>query len=165
MGHTKQQLKKGFTIIEVMIVLAIAGLIMLIVLIAIPQLQRNQRNTARKNIVGRIKTEIDSYTGNNNGNIPASAADLTSLTKRYLSGVNLKDPSSGSNMSLTYTTGAGSASPGSIPTGAALPAIGGINYQTSSTCNGESVVTGGTARQYAMWTQLEGGAIQCLDNQ
>ena len=46
-----QNLKKrnqGFTIIEVMIVLAIAGLIMLIVFLAVPALQRNQRNTARK---------------------------------------------------------------------------------------------------------------------
>jgi prepilin-type N-terminal cleavage/methylation domain-containing protein len=39
---------KGFTIIELMIVLAIAGLIILIVLLAVPALQRNSRNTARK---------------------------------------------------------------------------------------------------------------------
>ncbi|MDQ3065292.1 MAG: prepilin-type N-terminal cleavage/methylation domain-containing protein, partial [bacterium] len=32
---------KGFTIIEVLIVLAIAGLIMLIVFLAVPALQRN----------------------------------------------------------------------------------------------------------------------------
>lgn len=44
----------GFTIIEVMIVLAVAGLIMAIVLVAIPQLQRSQRNTSRKDTLGRI---------------------------------------------------------------------------------------------------------------
>jgi prepilin-type N-terminal cleavage/methylation domain-containing protein len=39
---------RGFTIVEVIIVLAIAGLIILIVLLAVPALQRNSRNTARK---------------------------------------------------------------------------------------------------------------------
>lgn len=48
--HKMKQLRneKGFTIIEVMIVLAIAGFIMGIVFIAIPALQRNSRNTARQ---------------------------------------------------------------------------------------------------------------------
>jgi prepilin-type N-terminal cleavage/methylation domain-containing protein len=36
--------QKGFSIIEVLIVLAIAGLIMLIVFLAVPALQRNSRN-------------------------------------------------------------------------------------------------------------------------
>ena len=40
--------QKGFTIIEVMIVLAIAGLIILIVFLAVPALQRNGRNTQQK---------------------------------------------------------------------------------------------------------------------
>ena len=48
--------QKGFTIIEVMIVLAIAGLIIAVVLVAVPQLQRNQRNNARKSILSRIKS-------------------------------------------------------------------------------------------------------------
>ena len=39
---------QGFTIIEVMIVLAIAGLILLIVFLAVPALQRNGRNTTKK---------------------------------------------------------------------------------------------------------------------
>ena len=38
---------EGFTIIEVLIVLAIAGLILLVVFLAVPALQRNARNTQR----------------------------------------------------------------------------------------------------------------------
>jgi prepilin-type N-terminal cleavage/methylation domain-containing protein len=60
----------GFTIIEVMIVLAIAGLIMVIVFIAVPQLQRNQRDNARQNIANRVKAEIETYAGNNQGLYP-----------------------------------------------------------------------------------------------
>ena len=38
----------GFTIIEVVLVLAIAGLIFLMVFIALPTLQRSQRDTQRR---------------------------------------------------------------------------------------------------------------------
>ena len=37
--------KKGFTIIEVVLVLAVAGLIFLMVFLALPALQRAQRDT------------------------------------------------------------------------------------------------------------------------
>ena len=65
---TKQQ--KGFTIIEVLIVLAIAGLIMLIVFLAVPALQRNSRNTQRKNDVSAILSAVSEFTNNNNGQLP-----------------------------------------------------------------------------------------------
>lgn len=152
---------KGFTIIEVMIVLAIAGLIIGVVLVAIPQLQRNQRNEARRSILGRIKTEVDNYTGNNNGRIPANATDVTSFVSRYMTGVNYEDPRSGTNMAITWPTSAVIAG---VPSGGSLPAVGSIFYRSSFSCNGESLVAS-SARQYALWTQLEGGAIYCLDNE
>ncbi|MCA9347877.1 type II secretion system protein [Candidatus Saccharibacteria bacterium] len=58
---------KGFTIIEVLIVLAIAGLIMLIVFLAIPALQRSQRNTQRKSDASAIVTAINNASTNANG--------------------------------------------------------------------------------------------------
>lgn len=68
---------KGFTIIETMIVLAIAGLIMLIVFMAVPALQRSSRNTSRKNDAGNISSAISNFISNNNGSLPASPGDLT----------------------------------------------------------------------------------------
>jgi prepilin-type N-terminal cleavage/methylation domain-containing protein len=62
--------QKGFTIIEVVLVLAIAGLIFLMVFIALPALQRSQRNTQRKNDLSRIATAATSYQSNNNGITP-----------------------------------------------------------------------------------------------
>lgn len=62
MNHTKDQ--KGFTIIEVVLVLAIAALIFLMVFIALPALQRNQRDTARKNDAGVVASAITNYTSN-----------------------------------------------------------------------------------------------------
>ena len=59
--------EKGFTIIEVVLVLAIAGLIFLMVFIALPALQRSQRDTQRKNDLARLNTALTSYQSNNKG--------------------------------------------------------------------------------------------------
>lgn len=64
---------KGFTIIEVLIVLAIAGLIMLIVFLAVPALQRNSRNTQRRNDVQKILGIMQEAANNNNGILPSGA--------------------------------------------------------------------------------------------
>lgn len=61
--------KKGFTIIEVVLVLAIAGLIFLMVFIALPALQRNQRDTQRRNDYSMLSSAITTYSTNNGGKI------------------------------------------------------------------------------------------------
>jgi prepilin-type N-terminal cleavage/methylation domain-containing protein len=63
---------KGFTIIEVLIVLAIAGLILLIVLLAIPALQRSQRNNARKSDAGHTVSAVNSFVADDNGVLPGN---------------------------------------------------------------------------------------------
>lgn len=67
---------EGFTIIEVLIVLAIAGLIMLIVFLAVPALQRNQRNNARVSDASRIAASVSECLANRNG-VTASCDGLT----------------------------------------------------------------------------------------
>ncbi len=64
--------EQGFTIIEVLIVLAIAGLIMLIVFLAVPALQRNSRNTQRRNDVSGLLGAYQEAVNNNNGAVPAA---------------------------------------------------------------------------------------------
>lgn len=108
---TNKHLKRndGFTIIEVLIVLAIAGLIMLIVFLAVPALQRNARNTSRKSDASSLGSAIAEYVNNNDGAIPASCtgtgcgfvanwrpgfyatADVT-FTKHAAGGASLNDP-------------------------------------------------------------------------
>lgn len=56
---------RGFTIIEVVLVLAIAGLIFLIVFLALPALQRSQRDTARKNSLSQIVAALHNFRANN----------------------------------------------------------------------------------------------------
>ena len=51
-------MSKGFTIIEVIIVLVIGAVIMIAVFLVVPQLQRTQRDSARENTVRRIVVAV-----------------------------------------------------------------------------------------------------------
>jgi prepilin-type N-terminal cleavage/methylation domain-containing protein len=72
LSNIRNRKEKGFTIIEVLIVLAIAGLILLVVFLAVPALQRNARNTQRKEDVASIMGGVSEFINNNNGNLPAA---------------------------------------------------------------------------------------------
>ena len=60
----KYKLYEGFTIIEVVLVLAIAGLIFLAVFLALPALQRSIRDKSRKDSVARTVAMIKTYRSN-----------------------------------------------------------------------------------------------------
>ena len=77
--------KKGFTIIEVLIVLAIAGLILVIVLLAVPNLQRNNRNTQIRADANNILGYASDWATNNNGATPFVVCSDTANGKVYMS--------------------------------------------------------------------------------
>lgn len=82
---------EGFTIIEVLIVLAIAGLILLIVFLAVPALQRNSRNTQKKNDVSKALGAVNEWVSNNSGKVPTSADESSLNTAASLTqGVTIK---------------------------------------------------------------------------
>jgi prepilin-type N-terminal cleavage/methylation domain-containing protein len=65
--------EQGFTVVETMIVLAIAGLILLVVLLAIPALERSSRNNERRQDVQTILAAVSSHELNNSGNMPQAS--------------------------------------------------------------------------------------------
>ena len=67
---------EGFTIVEVALVLAIAGLIFLMVFIALPAVQRTQRDAKRRDDVGTLLTAIQKYQNNNRGSLPSDPKEL-----------------------------------------------------------------------------------------
>ena len=71
---TQLKTKKGFTIIEVVLVLAIAGLIFMMVFLALPALQRAQRDTQRRDDMARFAAQISQYQTNNRGRVPDNDA-------------------------------------------------------------------------------------------
>lgn len=75
---TKQHsnIKSGFTIIEVVLVLAIAGLIFLMVFIAYPALQRSQHDTQRTDDMARVQTALANWQNNHNNRLPGTSPCL-----------------------------------------------------------------------------------------
>jgi prepilin-type N-terminal cleavage/methylation domain-containing protein len=155
---------KGFTIIEVLIVLAIAGLIMLIVFLAVPALQRNQRNTSRKNDSSRVATAASNYVTNSNGQKIDSTAKLDAIIAD--AGTMAQFPTLTS--AATPTKDKVSFADGSTTAQAAIT-VDGLNIVTGAKC--DTAVVGktlaGNARQMALQYPSEkaDGTIQglCMD--
>lgn len=61
--------KKGFTLIEVVLVLAIGGLIILMALLVFPNAMANLNDTQRREDYAQIATNVNQYSSSNNGKI------------------------------------------------------------------------------------------------
>ena len=147
---------QGFTLIEVVLVLAIAGLIFLIVFLALPALQRSQRDTQRKNDLSRLMSQVTNYQSNNQGNLPG---DWDAFRGNYLTngGQTFNDPSTGSVYAIT----ASNSVPGTQPTFTE----GTIRVYTSARCGGGWGVSGGAGgRNFAAVIYQEQGGFYCQNN-
>lgn len=167
MNVPQKQRDEGFTIIEVVLVLAIAALIMLMVFIALPALQRNQRDTTRKNDISRLQSTVNNYKSTNRGKLPQMN---TSFVDAYMTrdGDQFADPA-GEDYRLVNLSGTGNVSftddrfsdTYSTPANAAR-----IFFRVGGKCNFDtSSVTGGsaTARTVVIIKGLEGGGVQCVE--
>lgn len=138
----------GFTIIEIMIVLAIAGLIMLIVFLAVPALERNSRNTARKQDASRIADATSNFINNNNGTLPATTSDLTTILNDAgtLGEYKLSVGSSVATNTLSITSTAAQS---------ALTGQDEVQVVTGATCGTSGATVAGTSRQVALQYTIE----------
>jgi prepilin-type N-terminal cleavage/methylation domain-containing protein len=160
MNVPQKSKQNGFTIIEVVLVLAIAALIFLMVFIALPALQRNQRDTQRKNDVNRAATAITNYTSNNRGALPA-ADKWTAFTDDYLKGDGdqFADPSAGDYVLTPLAAGTAPADPTTDVERAMM------YYTTGATCGADGLAESGKgARKVAFRLKLEGAGYVCSSN-
>jgi prepilin-type N-terminal cleavage/methylation domain-containing protein len=174
---------KGFTIIEVMIVLAIAGLIMAIVFFAVPQLRRNSADNQRQSVANRVKAEMDTYSANNQGVAPIKYVNNTQaltpsfqpcptvggagngscgdFATRYLANVNINDPTTNAAMPISIA---------SCP--AAVGATCGFTYNkgnlyivAKATCTGDTPYGAAGSNQFALVVGLDRTNTRyCVDN-
>ncbi|MCX6727487.1 MAG: prepilin-type N-terminal cleavage/methylation domain-containing protein [Candidatus Saccharibacteria bacterium] len=151
LNKIKNRKQEGFTIIEVLIVLAIAGLIMLIVFLAVPALQRNSRNTEVKNEANRMATGINEFISNANGKNPSASASTTANSDAE---TIYKGATATRITKLTIQTG-DVTNASDTPSGIAIAV-------TNGQCNGNIAKSGGTARQAALQYGLEGGQSACI---
>ncbi len=169
----------GFTIIEVVLVLAIAGLIFLMVFIALPQLQRAQKDTQRREDVDRLSSAITQWQANNNGRIPGQReasvctpgtdtsmtalrgdTEACRLLREYMNSVSATenafvDPD-GPPYQLRIFNGPASNRPDGLDHT--------IYMYTRSKCNGEEIEQANNPRDYAILYKLEGSGTYCISN-
>jgi prepilin-type N-terminal cleavage/methylation domain-containing protein len=153
----KNRKEEGFTIIEVLIVLAIAGLIMLIVFLAVPALQRNSRNTQRQADASKIASAISACLSAKNGQI--ASCDTRSKIETN-GGLETGKFSQLTATSVTVTATA--------PAAVAAGAFGTANAGFVAKCNdtGDGILAG-APRGAAVLFRIENGTTdgiqRCID--
>lgn len=92
----KNSKAKGFTIVEVLFVLAIGGLMLMMVFLAIPAINRWNNNNKRKADVSAILQAVSDYRLQNMGSYPSASKPLTipSLKIYAAANVTVKNPGS-----------------------------------------------------------------------
>ncbi len=178
----------GFTIIEVVLVLAIAGLIFLMVFIALPSLQRSQRDTQRRSMMADVQTKIMQYQTNNNGKLPNDGSvdavedgQLANMDDEW--DCSRTNPNAAKCFIRNYLNGVNATENAFIdPQGWAY----GLTIETldedeffldnsdydkymvyiekKAKCDGERAIKSNNARDYAILYKLEGAGTYCHDN-
>ena len=90
------EIRPGFTLIELVLVLAIAGLILLTVLITVPALRRSQRDAQRKSDFTMLMAALQQFKARNGGRLPYIRNSIKSGDYTYYM-LLLKGPNSITN--------------------------------------------------------------------
>ena len=177
--------KGGFTIIEVVLVLAIAGLIFLMVFLAFPALRRSQQDTQRRQTLSALKTAVMRYQDNNNGRLPCGSTSCTTPAVEGGADKTLAElyTSTSSNQAqsfiVNYMNGADSTYSEFVdPTGYAMgltietladsKTLNNTDYKNhmayvfrGARCDGETAVKSTNSRDFVVMYKLEGGGTYC----
>lgn len=171
---------RGFTIIEVMIVLALAGIIMLIVLVAVPTLNQVSRDTGRKSVTTQTLAQLDVYRTNNALVFPGDTQRCQFILDYMASYIPAGSTCAynagkdcmyvrGNRFDFCFHTGTSS------PHSYFLPNSDEVSIQTGHWCTvskvtgqpGDPIQSSGNdadLRYVAVWIPLERARMICLDN-
>lgn len=183
--HKKAKKGKGFTIVEVLIVLAIAGMIMVALFMLVPTVTRNSRNNTRKTVATFTASQLDAYKTNNNGLYPTTPAQMCTFITEYLktqignascnpvyvASADCVRVTGDKNISFCFHDAQNS--PHSY-----IGAHDEISIQMGHWCNDNPSASGEPATTpitsyapyihprgvYVVWTKLEPNAVACYDN-
>lgn len=135
--------EKGFTLIEIVLVLAIAGLLLVIVFLAVQGAQRSRRDSQRQQDAARMLSAIEACAANNSGAYGPcdTTAELITAPNNYF------NPATVVGGAGNYSAGGGAAS------------VTNFNVTVGNECNG-------TARATAVAVRVgqEAGAAYCVNN-
>lgn len=158
--------QRGFTLVEIIIALAIGGLIAGMAFLWLNQAGVQRRDNQRRADVSRLLTMARQYANDHNGRYPASTAELTAMVNDYIlaGGATFNDPSTGVLYGLA----------GDVPLADPLTTPNTIVASHNAVCNDitpskimiwTSGFGGGTialtGRNFAAAILLENGGVHC----
>ena len=156
----------AFTIIEVVLVLAIAGLIFLMVFIALPALQRNQRDAQRKRDIDRLYSAITRYRSNNKNTKYLSLDSYNDSGAGFVNSYLKLDGDSFEDPDGTAYSFAGDSSSGYTYEDDAY-ILTDFNHNiyifNNTKCDGDKAVSSDSSN-YSISYKLEGGGSYCLSD-
>lgn len=156
----------GFTIIEVVLVLAIAGLIFMMTFLALPALNRTQRDARRRDDISTFLRKVKEYQTNNRGALPNSESQWDDLYQHYL-GDSFQDPD-GSVYHPTALAcnqaGGATVCDGSLSDATPFPNDYKLMIFKAASCKDDgSAERSSNPRKVAVQYKLEGGGVYCAD--
>jgi len=135
--------QSGFTLIEVVLVLAIGALIILMAVLAFSGAQRSRRDTARNNLAGTMQASIEQFAANSGGTYPNNTEFAALATKN-----NWKDPKTNAAPAYANT----------------VAANGGLSYASGYACTGSGAGVTSSSGGYVILVSQESGQTSCRDN-
>lgn len=169
--------RRGFTIIEVALVLAVAGMIMLAVFIALPAVQRTERDAERQEDLAEIIRGIKSYQSNNRGALPNGVTAWKKFYSDYLP--KLTEPNGQGyfdnfdDSSLVVCNSATGAACAGGSQGDKIASFMNNDFEinnyrimvvTQATCNGNEPIKSSNVRKVALLYTLEIGGVVCRNS-
>ncbi len=122
---------KGFTLIELVIVLAIAALIIAGILLAVRGAQQSRRDSQRRSDAGAMGALVEESAGNHGGNYPAQAGGAT--VAAFNAALTQKFPTAPDGNAYTFSTAANAAM--TAATACPAPVLNTVNVRTNGTRN------------------------------
>lgn len=169
-------LRAGFTIIELVMVLAIAGLIFLMVFVALPNIQRSQRDAQRRQDYAALVANMTAYMVNNNGKLPTvpDGGVWTFDSKKFVTSDG-EDPGGAAyklvlwneNNFTTYlgTSGASGITKNGVTVHIPPREPGEVFVVTGASCSDGEIVSASSKKAFAVFGYVElGNNTYCQDN-
>lgn len=164
---------RGFTVIEVVLVLAIAGLIFLMVFLALPALRVGQRDQQRRSDAAMLRATMEEWRVNSGGSVIDSQADIDSVETMFAR--EHKDPTSGQPYNIIFY------SSHTNHESVVDPPLGSIAFVSAHVCGSDAANGTGphntlitshpsdpndtNLKRFALLMRYEGGnVVTCVDN-
>ena len=157
----KGEKRNGFTIIEVSLVLAIAGLIFLMVFIALPQLQRSQRDSRRRDDILAFLESVKDYQTNNRGALPTNWQK--DFFNSYDGDISKVDPDGTEYILVTRKCEKENGGDNCKGSNTLQSMDHKLYVFTQATCDGENAIPTSNPRKVAVRYRLEGAGTYCAN--